>query len=96
MNGKPEFQEIIETAQELQTAAKREEDLRDDTIAEMDQHGVYIEDVLEFFDDLRESGVTNMFGAGSYLTAEFGFSSRPAGDLLTYWMTTFGERHPRE
>ena len=49
---------------------------------------------LEYLDALRESGVTNMFGAGSYLAAEFGLSRKEAKDVLVHWMNTFAERHP--
>jgi hypothetical protein len=47
---------------------------------------------LEFLDDLRESGETNMFGAVPYLEDEFGFSRADAKIVLTYWMQSFGER----
>ena len=46
---------------------------------------------LEYLDDLRESGATNMFGAAAYLEPEFGVSRRLARDILSYWMQTFGE-----
>ena len=48
---------------------------------------------LEYLDDLRESGITNMFGAGSYLEDEFGMDSETAGKALSYWMNTFSARH---
>ena len=51
---------------------------------------------LEYLDDLRESGVTNMFGAAPYVEATFGLSRSESRAVLTYWMRTFGERHPRE
>jgi len=51
-------------------------------------------EVNEFLDGLRESGVTNMFGAGSYIVDEFGVSKSEATQLLTEWMRTFGDRHP--
>jgi hypothetical protein len=47
-----------------------------------------------FLDDLRDSGVTNMFGAAAYLVAEFGVSREEAKALLLNWMQTFEERHP--
>ena len=50
------------------------------------------EDVLDYLDDLRESGVTNMFGAGSFLQDEFGFDKHEARAVLSYWMKTFGKR----
>lgn len=46
---------------------------------------------LEYLDDLRESGVTNMFGAGSYLSEEFGLSRKEATTVLMYWMKSFGQ-----
>ena len=52
------------------------------------------EEHLLFLDDLRESGVTNMYGAGIYLTDEFqSLSSKEASKILIYWMQTFSERH---
>jgi len=46
---------------------------------------------LEFLDDLRESGVTNMFGAGEYVTDEFGLDRRDASAVVQYWMKSFGK-----
>ena len=46
---------------------------------------------LDYLDDLRESGVTNMFGAGAYLQEEFGLDKIEAREILMYWMETFGE-----
>lgn len=46
---------------------------------------------LTYLDNLRESGVTNMFGAGSYVQSEFALSSQEAQHILSYWMETFGE-----
>ena len=45
---------------------------------------------LEYLDDLRESGITNMYGARSYLVAECGLDEAGAGEILAYWMKTFG------
>ena len=49
----------------------------------------------KFLDELRESGVTNMFGAGPYLSEEFGLSRSEARAVVTAWMQNFSERHPR-
>lgn len=49
---------------------------------------------LEYLDRLRESGVTNMFGASKYLEDEFGLNRKDSGLYLQYWMRTFSERHP--
>jgi len=52
------------------------------------------EQVNYFLDELRESGVTNMFGAVPYIVEEFGFSRQEAQKFLVNWMQTFAERHP--
>ena len=50
------------------------------------------DDMLEYLDDLRESGITNMFGAGSYVEEEYPqLKRREAGEILSYWMETFGK-----
>lgn len=49
-----------------------------------------------YLDGLRESGVTNMFGAVPYLRNRFdGMSQSQAIKVLTEWMETFDMRHPR-
>jgi hypothetical protein len=53
------------------------------------------DDHLEYLDDLRDSGVTNMFGAGAYISDEFGETRNVANKILSYWMESFDERHPR-
>jgi len=51
---------------------------------------------LDFLDALRESGVTNMFGAAPYLVDEFPeLDIRQARKILMYWMDTFSSRNPR-
>ena len=49
---------------------------------------------LTFLDALRESGVTNMFGAGSYVEREFGLTRHEAKEVVLYWMQSFEDRHP--
>jgi hypothetical protein len=52
------------------------------------------EDMLEYLDELRESGITNMFGATPYIEEEFPELERSeAREVLTYWMHTFSQRH---
>jgi hypothetical protein len=50
---------------------------------------------LEFLDELRASGVTNMYGASPYLQRAFKLGKAEAIKVLSYWMHTFGERHPK-
>ena len=45
-----------------------------------------------FLDDLRESGITNMWGAGVYLQEVFEVTKIEARDVLLEWMQTFKER----
>lgn len=49
---------------------------------------------LVYLDKLRESGVTNMYGACPYLRKQFlSFNDNQARECLTYWMRTFSQRH---
>ncbi len=73
----------------------------------MDKHidipSIVTEEHLIFLDELRDSGDTNMLGAGRYLEEEFpelsgdsSFRSSPeASQVLAYWMKSFTERHPQ-
>lgn len=48
------------------------------------------EEYLKFLNTLRESGVTNMFGAAPYLEEMFPeLTRRDARTVLEYWMRTF-------
>lgn len=62
-------------------------------------------DMLDYLDQLRESGATNIFGAGPYLEKEFKelranrksfHSGDKAREVLSYWMKTFSQRHNLE
>jgi len=48
-------------------------------------------EVFLFLNDLRNDGITNMFGAGVYAEREFGISKKAALQLLTTWMKIFNE-----
>jgi len=45
---------------------------------------------LVYLDELRESSVVNMYGAGEYVEREFGVDRTEAKEVVTYWMETFG------
>ena len=50
------------------------------------------EEHLTFLDDLRETGVTNMFGARPYVMGKFPeLSEAEASEVLGYWMMSFGK-----
>lgn len=42
-----------------------------------------------FLEELRQSGVTNMFGAGPYLQEEFGLTKKEAHEILADWMKNY-------
>ena len=43
----------------------------------------------EYLEDLRQSGITNMFGAAPYLQEDFGLDRREAKNILLSWMTHY-------
>ena len=46
-------------------------------------------EMFEYLDTLRESGVTNMFGAGPYLEQVFDIDRREAKAVLLEWMKQY-------
>ena len=51
---------------------------------------------FEYLDQLRESGITNMFGASPYLQEAFDLDRYEAKDVLLEWMQTFSARHAKQ
>lgn len=50
------------------------------------------EQMKEYFDylvELRDSGVTNMWGAAPYLQEHFGIPHKDAIDILVQWIESF-------
>ncbi|MBP6472376.1 MAG: hypothetical protein KBE23_06650 [Chloroflexi bacterium] len=68
-----------------------EDDATEDEPEEWDE-----DEVFDFLDTLRDSGVTNMFGARPYLQETFGFDRDTAARWLTQWMKSYGRRHGLE
>jgi hypothetical protein len=50
---------------------------------------------FEYLDELRESGITNMYGARPYLMDEFGLDLHTAASVLSAWMESFEEKEER-
>ena len=49
-------------------------------------------DYYMFLESLRESGVTNMFGAAPYLETAFPeLKGKPAREVLSNWMSNYDE-----
>jgi hypothetical protein len=44
------------------------------------------DEVNLFLDDLRDSGVTNMYGAARYIQEEYSCDKQEAKDFLLQWM----------
>lgn len=54
------------------------------------------DDIFEFLFDLRDSGVTNMFGSGSYVKEEFPLLTRKqVQEVVLEWMNNFEELRQR-
>ena len=49
------------------------------------------QEISDYLVKLRDSGVTNMFGAGIYLQDKFSMDSREARSALAHWMKNFKE-----
>ncbi len=77
--------------QRAAVAGTRYDDDWDDEPDEWDE-----DEVFDFLDTLRDSGVTNMWGARPYLQETFGFDRATAAGWLTRWMESYGRRHGLE
>jgi hypothetical protein len=53
-------------------------------------------DYFQFLDDLRESGITNMYGAAPYLQDVFDLTPPEARDVLGKWMRSKRDKTPEE
>ena len=45
--------------------------------------------MFTYLEGLRQSGVTNMFGAGPYLEREFGLDRNEAKEVVLNWMRSY-------
>ena len=46
---------------------------------------------FDFLEELRESGITNMFGAVPFIKEEFGISEEEGKEILEKWFKSFNE-----
>lgn len=58
-------------------------------VAKITRPDIVDNEYMLYLDTLRDSGVTNMFGAGEFLQQEFALSRVDARVVLKYWMDTF-------
>lgn len=49
------------------------------------------EKYYKYLEELRRSGVTNMFGAARYLMFEFDLLEKEANAILSYWIKNYSE-----
>ena len=49
------------------------------------------QEVLEYLNMLRDSGITNMFGATPYIEGEYGLNKKESRCLLSLWMKNFND-----
>ena len=47
--------------------------------------------IFKYLNNLRDSGVTNMFGSGPYVQKRFGLDKNTASKFVTLWMRNFQE-----
>jgi len=59
------------------------------------EEGIDKEMVFDYLDNLRESGAVNMFGAAPWVGRAFDVDRETARALLSEWMRTYSERHPK-
>ena len=76
----------------MEDAMKQQQTVQDKSKAEQELAGQFV-----YLDDLRDSGVTNMFGAGPYLADDYGLDKAEARRVLGLWMRTFSkDKSPEE
>jgi hypothetical protein len=52
-------------------------------------HELEKEEMFEYLETLRDTGVTNMFGAAPYLQEAFDITRAEAKEILLEWMQTY-------
>ena len=55
----------------------------------MNKELVKYEEEFEYLEALRQSGITNMYGAAPYLADMFEISKQEARDILSLWMENY-------
>lgn len=46
-------------------------------------------EIFTYLNDLRDSGITNMYGASTYIVRDFGISKTEARKYLASWMKNY-------
>lgn len=58
----------------------------------MNKDEIFKDEIFEYLDNLRESGICNMFGSANYVQDLFGLGRSASRDIVKEWMMTFGQR----
>ena len=59
------------------------------SLLEDEEYNQYKNEVFLYLEKLREDGLTNMFGAGSFIMADFEVSKSVAHKYLAEWMESY-------
>mgnify|MGYP001166297077 CR=1 FL=1 len=57
-----------------------------------DVYEKYREEYFAYLEDLRKSGVTNMFGAAPYLQEMFDLTEKTSKQVLSEWMRSYEKK----
>jgi len=57
----------------------------------MERPSIVEDEHLDYLNELRESGETNMLEAVPYLMQEFSLNRKEATEILSYWMESFSD-----
>ena len=57
-----------------------------------DVYEKYREEYFAYLEDLRKSGVTNMFGAAPYLQEMFDLTEQTSKKVLSEWMRSYEKK----
>ena len=55
----------------------------------MPEFQVLTDEISDYLDDLRDSGVTNMMGSTAYVEKQFGITWDEANTAVVEWMESF-------
>lgn len=55
-----------------------------------------MKEYFNYLEDLRRSGITNMFGAAPYLAEEFDLEMNHAREILCAWMENYDREDYKE
>jgi len=97
VEGEPQNKTTVLPTDDAQIDNSKE--IKDNKVKENDEMDYTEVEQKEYFDylaELRDSGITNMFGAAPYLQKAFGLEKDEARKILSAWMKSFNESKIKE